>query len=228
MMATMAPPDRLLAVSGEGLLPSAAQWKAIEACPRIVSKLPVESYASGVLVGFRENEAYVLSAQHASTGSLRRFQFFTEESMPYPAVEISTMADVVVSNRTSDIVLYKLTWPEKATWKPKPLPLAKPGERPKRFPFDAFSVGCSEGRLPSTNNELIQAKRLGSKSESEVAFFWETKAPPKQGRSGGPLLNPQGQVIGLCAASKDSFGYFAHLDELHVALKSSAYDWLWK
>jgi Trypsin-like peptidase domain len=228
MMASLAPPDRLLAVSGEGHLPSTAQWSAIEACPRIVSKLPVEAYATGVLVAFREDHAYILSAQHASTGSVRRFQFFTEQSMPEPAVEITSVADVVMTDKTADVVMYKLPWPQKSIWKPSPLPLAKPGERPKRFPFEALSVGCSEGRLPSAMNETIRAKRLASKTETEIAFFWESASAPKPGRSGGPLLNAQGQVVGLCAANKDGLGYYAHLDEVLVALKASGHDWLWK
>jgi hypothetical protein len=228
MLASMAPPDRLLAVSGEGLLPSTVQWKAIEACPRIVSKLPSESFATGVLLAYKDNHAYVLSAQHASTGFRRTFQFFTEESMPQPAIELTGTAELVMSNTTADLVLYKLSWPDNLNWKPTPLVLAKPGDRPKRFPFDAMSIGCADGRLPSANNETIQAKKLGSKTETDVAFFWETKTAPKPGRSGGPQLNADGQIIGLCAASKDGLGYYAHLDEIHVALKTTANDWIWK
>jgi len=133
-----------------------------------------------------------------------------------------------MTEQTADVVLYKVPWPENVSWKPTPLQLAKPGQRPKRFPFDAMSIGCSEGRLPSANNESIQAKRLGTKSEHELAYFWETKLAPKQGRSGGPLLNTQGEVIGLCAASKDNVGYYAHLDEIQVALQVAGFNWLWK
>jgi hypothetical protein len=228
MMATMAPPDRLLAVSAEGFLPSAEQWAAIEACPRIVSRLPEESYASGVVVGFREESAYILSAQHAASGSRRQFHFFNAESMPQPVLEIKAAGTAVMFDKTADVVLYKVPWPVDVSWKPTPILLAQPGDRPKRFPFDGMSIGCSEGRLPTANNETILAKRMGTKSVSDVAFFWEAKTPPKPGRSGGPLLNKDGKLIGLCAASKENAGYYAHLDEIQSALLISGYDWLWK
>jgi hypothetical protein len=228
MMATMAPPDRLLAVSDEGLLSSAAQWAAIEACPRIVSRVPEEAFATGVVVAFREQWAYILSAQHASNGTRRQFHFYTAESMPGAVLEIKSAGQVVVMDKTADMVLYKVEWPETADWKPKPIPMAKPGDRPKRFPFDAMSIGCSEGRLPTARNELIQAKRLGSKTDTDVAFFWETKLAPKPGRSGGPLLDRDGKLIGLCAASKDNVGYYSHLDEIQSALLINGHDWLWK
>ena len=228
VMATMAPPDRLLAVSVEGLLPSSAQWAAIEACPRIISRLPEEAFATGVVVAFKDQSAYILGAHHASNGIRRQFHFYTAGSMPGAVLEIKNAGEVVVMDKTADVVLYKVPWPDNAGWKPTPIPLAKPGERPKRFPFDAMSVGCSEGRLPTASNETIQAKRLGSKTDSEVAFFWETKQAPKPGRSGGPLLDRDGKLIGLCAASKDNAGYYAHLDEIQSALQSSGYEWLWK
>jgi hypothetical protein len=228
MMATMAPPDRLLAVSSEGLLPSPAQWAAIEACPRIVTRLPEAAYATGVVVGYKEGSVYILSAQHAASGSRRQFHFFSAESMPLPVLEIKVAGSAVMMDKTADVVLYKVPWPADVSWKPTPIPIAKPGDRPKRFPFDAMSIGCSEGQLPTANNETIVAKRLGTKSDSDAAFFWEAKQPPKPGRSGGPLLNKDGKLIGLCAASKENAGYYAHLDELQTALKTSGYDWLWK
>ena len=48
------------------------------------------------------------------------------------------------------------------------------------------------------------------------------------GRSGGPLLNLDGQVIGICAATSLGKGYYVHLSEIHAGLKTAGYDWLWK
>lgn len=224
----MAPPDRLLALSVEGLLPLSAQLAAIEACPRIVRRVPEEAYATGVVVAFKDQAAYILSAHHATNGSNRQFQFFTADSIASPALTVSTASRIVMTEVTADVVLYKVPWPEGVSWKPTVLPLARPGQRPKRFPFPAMSIGCSEGRPPSAINETIEAKRLGTKTDKDLAFVWQAKEPPKQGRSGGPLLNSKGEVIGLCAASKDNLGYYVHLDEIQVALQVAGYDWIWK
>ena len=75
--------------------------------------------------------------------------------------------------------------------------------------------------------ETVAAKLLKRANDVPEAFFWQTAAKPEKGRSGGPLLDADGRVIGICAATQDEKGYFTHLDEILAGLKTAKYEWLW-
>jgi S1-C subfamily serine protease len=47
-----------------------------------------------------------------------------------------------------------------------------------------------------------------------------------KGRSGGPLIDQRGFVIGICSGTSDGKGYFTHTHEIHRFLKQNAFDWL--
>jgi hypothetical protein len=104
--------------------------------------------------------------------------------------------------------------------------LAGPGQRPKRFPFAAVSVGCPRASPQVVRAERVTDKRLVRRPGGGVAFFWEVAVPPVGGMSGGPLVDPDGRVIGICTAAQDGQGYFTHLDEILAALKREGYSWL--
>ncbi len=201
-----------------------AQWDAIEASPRIVNRTGMGGAGTGVVVAVKDGFAYVLTAHHlAAESDEREVQFFTRKSYPVPDRKIRGV-QVVVRYPNIDAALLKVQVGERP---PPVLPLAKPGQRPKKFPFDALSVGCSNAKPPTCRVEQIVAKKLVRRPGDAVAFFWELAVAPPQGRSGGPLLDGSGQVIGVCAAARDRRGYYTHLDELLVGLKQDDLAWLY-
>jgi len=107
------------------------------------------------------------------------------------------------------------------------LPLVPPGKHAKRFPFEGLSVGCSRGNPPTCERETIAGKRLAVRRDDGVAFFWQADKAQARGRSGGPLLDGEGRVIGLAAATALGKGYSVHASEIHAALKPEGFDWLW-
>ena len=68
-----------------------------------------------------------------------------------------------------------------------------------------------------------RARRPGVETAVRV---WETSQPPAQGRSGGPLLDRQGQLLGIGSGSSGGKGYFSHLDEIERFLKRNGLQWL--
>lgn len=218
------------------VLNQTAQWSALAACPRVVTLTGNTATATGVAIGIRDGYVYVLTAYHAVVSEReqgvteREVQFFTKESYPEPAKSFRGV-EVVAKWYEPDLALLKVT--VGADILPT-LPLAGVDQRPKRFPFSAISVGCSKGAPPTFREERVIAKRTATRSRAKdgkdtetVAFFWELSATPVQGRSGGPLLDAQGRVIGICAASRENRGYYTHLDELLASLKEDGYGWLW-
>jgi S1-C subfamily serine protease len=204
-----------------------AQWAAALACPRIVP-LVVDRGATGgtgVTVGVRGGVAYVLTAAHAVSGSTGfEVQYFSRDSYPLRAQSFDRVS-VAVRIPDADFALLKV---ETGSWPAPTLKLAGPGRRPKAFPAPAFTVGCTDKEAPTCAVESVRAKRLVRRPGNEVAFFWETAAAPQPGRSGGPLVGTDEQVIGICSAFQDGSGYYVHLDEIQAGLKQAGYGWLWE
>ena len=225
-MPLFAPSDPARAVTAGAVLSPQAQWDAITACPRVVTKGKNTTAATAVVIGQKDQYAYVLTADHvlAEPGA-REFQFFTPKSYPEPDPALTLGKDVlVVSSKIGDFALLKIPIGDKQV---RHAMLASPTGRPKRYPFDAVSIGCTLGSPPSAQAEKIRDKRFVSKNDFETAFFWESATSPEVGRSGGPLFSADGKVIGLCAAAKDGKGYYCHLDEILFKLKPE-YAWLWE
>jgi hypothetical protein len=224
-----APPPLALATDGGAVLSVRAQWALVEACPRI--RRGVDS-GTAVVVGARDGFTYLLTADHL-VRSATEFDLdrYTLDSYPLPDKDRSLKdvpAAVVASSKDADVALIKVAagdhpWPF--------VKLAPPGDRPKKFPFPAVSVGCSNGAAPTCQAENVVAKKFGRgdrPGEEIAAFVWEAERPQAVGRSGGPLVDARGRVIGLARSKSDDRGYYTHADDLLAVLKEKGYGWLWE
>ena len=91
-----------------------------------------------------------------------------------------------------------------------------------------LAVGCDDGGSSRCTDDTAIARTMLRRRENKVAFFWETSAKSLRGRSGGPLLDNEGLVIGICSGTQGERGYYTHIDEIHAWLKPLGYEWLWK
>lgn len=204
--------------------PVKQQWNAIEACPVIQT---TKGNGSGVVIGKREGFLYVLTAAHVVPFDAAGIEFYTRDSWPKPAWRAEEARVVQKWPNDVDLALVRC---QVGSRDPGLLSLAAPRQRPKEFPVTTYTVGAARGIAPTFEIDSVLAKRLvRSKLESPgVTFFWEMERRSRPGRSGGPLLDPQGNVIGICAATQGGRGYYVHLDEIQAALKrgSGEYSWM--
>jgi hypothetical protein len=47
-----------------------------------------------------------------------------------------------------------------------------------------------------------------------------------EGRSGGPLVDKRGLLIGVCSGVSKDKAYFCHIDEINAFLERNGFDWL--
>jgi S1-C subfamily serine protease len=209
-----------------------AQWAAIEACPQV--SVPNQVAGTGVVIGTRNGFGYVLTAAHVVPYDGVEVAFTTREAnlkthreANVKPVWYGRSPKVVNRWHDADLALVEFRIPDDLPVPEVPrLPLAGPGQRPKSFPFPAWSVGIGPSGGAAVRADRVVAKQAVRPPGRGLAFYWETAVAPEVGRSGGPLLDNDGQIIGLCAAARGEHGYYTHLDEILAALKRDGYGWL--
>ena len=215
-----APPDPTL---GAAKLPVELRWATIAGCVRVTTGDTPGKYASAVCLGVREQHAYLLSSAHAiPKDAARVYEFFARDTYP-TSVRTIVGGEIVLWLTDPDLALVKVSIGREPV---SVLRLAAPGKRPKRYPFDAVSVGCPDGVTPVCRAERVLGKKLVRRPGDGLAFFWEAEQAPAHGMSGGPLVTLDGRVIGVCAAASEGRAYFTHADEILAALKTAGYGWL--
>jgi len=96
------------------------------------------------------------------------------------------------------------------------LPIAK---RIREAPFSAFSVGLVPKEQTVRAEKTIGAPEVNKGGAK--AKFWECAAEPEEGRSGGPLVDDSGRLLGICSGSHEKKGYYTHLEAIHKIVNSS-------
>jgi hypothetical protein len=106
---------------------------------------------------------------------------------------------------------------------PAPLKLAAKGTKPKAV----MSFGWEKGDAPSGLEESLKGKvRLRKPGDTTAVACWEIVRKPAAGRSGGPLVDETGQVVGMASGHDGTTGYYVHADEVHAFLRLNGLSWL--
>jgi S1-C subfamily serine protease len=209
----------VLAPLAAGDVPKPVRDRAAAATVKVVSPADVAE-GSGVLVGRNGPLAYLLTANHvvakAKTAEVRvRVKGMTR---PYPA------AEVLARSADADLAVLRFTAGGEL---PAPLQLLPASAKADPFPLAAVSVGWVKGDAPAAADETVRAKvRIRKPGETASAWHWETAGRPTPGRSGGPLVDAAGRLLGVANGHDDKAGYYAHADEIHAFLKRSGLGWL--
>lgn len=166
---------------------------------------------SAIVIARRGGHAYVLTAQHVVPKS--------------DTVEIRTIrgkpvkAEVLARSAQLDLAVLRFA----ASDLPTPVPLAAAGAVPE----GVISVGWEEGATPKARAEEVKGKvRLRRPGEATPVLCWEAARAPAAGRSGGPLVDQSGRLVGIASGHDGTGGYYVHIDEIHTFLRANALRWL--
>jgi S1-C subfamily serine protease len=179
---------------------------------------------SGVVIGKKSLTYFALTAYHVvkDIGSFE-LDCYSEKTWPQPKVsKVSAIVDLF--DESVDLAVLKFELPVGIE-----IPVARLAKFDtdfRRVRFPVLSVGCDNGRPPSCEEDVTTGKKLVFKENNPVAFFWETEKASIPGRSGGPLFDSRGSMIGICSARQSNMSYYVHIDEIRRMLKNGKFDWL--
>jgi S1-C subfamily serine protease len=203
--------------------PRELQVKAIKATVRITN-LTKQIDGSGVILRRQGPAVYILTAAHVvKPGDQFEVSVFSDKSYPKSAVTYKVV-EVAAHAAGADLALVRVTTPDALG---PGMPICPAGRAPKGKDFSALGVGCRAGDPPTCVVETVKGRQLvRKKGEDNLGFYWETTGLLAKGRSGGPLLDKQGQVIGILSGVNEEQSYYSHLDEIQRFLKRKDQGWL--
>jgi len=103
-------------------------------------------------------------------------------------------AEVVGTDRDTDLALVRLLLPDDAS----PLPHARLGDSSRIAEGDfVMAMGAPWGMSRSVSIGIISSTRRYLPGNSEYSLWLQTDASISPGNSGGPLVNTDGEVIGI-------------------------------
>jgi len=106
------------------------------------------------------------------------------------------------------------------------VPLCPKAKRDFRLPMPVMTVGALPDGPPDVRFDEVRAKKLLRKPDGTEALYWEADIPQRVGRSGGPMINKDGFVIGIASGTSHQKGYYSYINEIHHALSDNGFGWL--
>lgn len=187
----------------------------------ILATVQFDTGGTGAIVKWRNGCVYVLTAEHV-VAPLKspNVSAFTIETYPNKSVSYRS-GRVVAQSRNQDLALIEF---DAEGAPPGILSICPPARVPKGRKLPSLSFGCGRGTPPTGQiDEVVDVKLLRRSATVPEVAFWETSQGQERGRSGGPLMDKQGFLIGVCSGRSNGKGYYVHIDEIHGFLKNNGY-----
>lgn len=192
----------------------------------IAATVRFDSGGTGVIVKQQGPFVFVLTANHVVSRAQKvNVQVFSDESYPLP-MKTYRSAEVIARQPDKDLAVIQFVTRDTM---PAILPVCPRQMLASDKSVPAMSVGCTNSAAPTCQVDLLAEKKLVKRNRNAKAvWLWEVDKASIPGRSGGPLIDKQGFVIGICNGRNDGKGYYCHTDEIHEVLTTNGLTWIFE
>jgi protein-disulfide isomerase len=198
------------------------QASAIAATVRVVNG-DRNSVGSGVIVSARPPFVYVLTAHHVIAGAKTiEVDLFSSLFYPRPSQRLLD-AHVIATSPRIDAALLRLTSKQAGL---AAVQLSRQSAGSNQLPFSALGAGCTIEGAPTCQVErVIASKMVRREAKQDASLVWEVQSESAKGRSGGPLFDSEGRLIGIASGRSEGRGYYSHIVEIQKFLSDSSARW---
>ena len=208
-----------------------AQQKAALEATVAIYHYRSNSFGTAVIVGRKNGSTYLLTAAHLLPKD-RPIAGRENEDVNRVGLTLYTVAGkskeatarVVARMPNEDLAVLMASLPEH----PGTAQIC-PDEKEKKIiqlPIPVITVGAVLDSPPEIKIDWVRDKKYVAKPDGTAAIYWEADIPQTIGRSGGPMIDGRGYVIGIASGTQHKKGYYTHLDEIIRALHREGFDWL--
>jgi S1-C subfamily serine protease len=174
---------------------------------------------TGAIIGSDDKGFFVLTAFHViDPGEAIDVQWFDEQRRPTTCGNVKILG----SAPEADLGLLFV----RTTYRPRHTLMVQSDENFRGENQPVLSVGCSAGDFPTCLTEMLKGK-IWLRRPASQRSFWLTTQPAIGGRSGGPLVDATGSLIGICRgglaadANHPAEGLYSSLQEIHLLLETA-------
>ena len=187
-----------------------------ERCATVL-RIRQDGTGTGVVIAWdaETRAAYAVTAYHVvdGRGEITAESFSSDQSSPIIKQSFRDL-QVVAFDAPADLAIIRFPAPH-------PLPVSPicPADLMPEGTFYGMTIGCSHGDAPSIwAEEEVHA--------SVACIFpwgraWRTSSEPIPGRSGGPLYDRRGLLLGVCCLRLGGDGFYTDLDLLHKLIRTA-------
>lgn len=167
---------------------------------------------SAAFIDLEKEGTFVLTAAHLFQDDQElAIEFFDKDSRS--VVERTERVEVVRIDRLNDLALLQVTGDIQV---PVTKLIIAPRSASEAGLSSTVSIGCSEGQKPKPIYGAVNKRKVKQSPNDPSRMVWEFSATSisreliHEGRSGGPLLNSYGELIGIASGVSDGKAYFCH------------------
>lgn len=184
-----------------------------------------QTRGSGVIVASEGPFVYVLTASHV----VAQAQQVDVQTVAGDQADGSTRtyrgaAVVARIDGVDDLALIRMRTGERVAGQ---VPVCPRGQMPSDESVSVLVVGWEKGPGPTCYSDRAAKKRV-RRLDGTTGVLWQVAAANAAGRSGGPLLDKRGRLIGIASGTNDGKGYFCHIEAIHSFLRQNGYTFLYE
>lgn len=186
--------------------------KALRATVRLVG----DGFTGSGVILTKDDDGflYVLTVRHAVQEGVDEIEFFSASTWPKPSASFGGV-EVISESETRDLAVLRVRVPDELEF--GTVTLCRQSDV-----NSYYSSGCSAGKAPTVLPERIMgSQKIRVENRLLNAEMWVADSPQALGRSGGPLLNVNGSLLGIAlgksqanSGGQEEQGFYCHSTEI--------------